>query len=127
MQNVLDKSIVEFYASKHLVEKKLSTNLILDLIKISLLPGTLCSETAQCKYWTWISDPYPSYIKWDIFKKCYLKDRSSGLRSKQGVISGAKNCQTAGMYYTIIKKEIVIPILFPRISFPFPHSLKGTT
>ena len=35
MQNVLDKSIVDFYASKHLVEKKsLLGNLILDLIKI---------------------------------------------------------------------------------------------
>ena len=55
-----------------------------------MLPGTLCSETAQCKYWTWISDP--SIMSWTSSKKCYLKEKSSGLSSKQGVISGAKNC-----------------------------------
>ena len=97
MQNVLGKSILKFYALKHLVEFILEKFYYIWHViqsRFALLPGKLCSETSQCEYWTWISDP--TYVHWTSKKICFLKDKSSGLSSRQGVISGAKNCHTAG-------------------------------
>ena len=74
-----------------------------------------CEEEEACNYFSWTDSTNIGYNDSQNHKLCYLKnENSTGLRDKDGIVSGKKGCiMFQGMYiygYHDFQRSIMYPI-----------------